>query len=373
MDTSIVPHQHNCVFTVTRGVQTGARYLIPDGAKITVGSSIEHNIVLHDASGKNWSALLENHEGTLLLTALAGELQLPDEDLGAEQQVVVEPGMEFSAGIVAFRFTFDEYRPVQQATANDRKIRTAQMINDFAAKWGVGKLALRQALFAFSVCCVAVGTLSAIYAVTGSVIMVNATPGQDAVSFEDALGESGLSRVTYERARDGQSYQISGIVGTREDRHLILQMARKAGTSVNLDVQVNDELIEAVEDVYRVYGFDVTVQAVGRGHVKVIAASNNIRKLAQVEQTVKEDVPAVTTLEVLNNPPGSIEVPVTAAKTDPEKRVTLIAAGHNAYIMTQDQSRYFVGGMLPSGHIVKSIRDGEVIVSKNGKTETLKY
>jgi len=373
MDKFVTNDGNDCVFTVTRGVQTGARYLIPDGARLSIGNRIEHNIVLHDASGEDWSALIENQEGGLWLTTLSGDLQTDNRVLTHQQKLLVESDTEFSSGVTGFRFNVDVNRPTHPDAKEAVPTPAETVINQISEKWGVGKYAIKKTLFALSVCCIAIGTLSAIYVVTGSVIMVNATPQHDGFVFEDNMNVANYADIQYERRTDGQSYKVSGIVNTREQRNQILSMAREADTNVDLDLQVNDELIEAVQDVFRVYGFNVRVEVLGKGHVNVFSASNDLSRLSQVEQTVKTDIPAITKLVLTNTPPGLINEPSQPTKNDPDKRVTLIAAGNNAYIMTHDQSRYFVGGMLPSGHVVKSIRDGKVIVSKNGKTETLQY
>ena len=90
-----------------------------------------------------------------------------------------------------------------------------------------------------------------------------------------------------------------------------------------------------------------------------------------VARRVKTDVPAVVKLEfsdVDREPPADS----LAYPTDPQKRLTTIVDGDIAYVATEDGGRYFVGGILPGGFVLKRISEDGIQVDDNGEIRWLK-
>lgn len=231
-------------------------------------------------------------------------------------------------------------------------------------------------LFGASACAIALGTVTALYAVTGgdaSTTRENRDTAGNSV-FADKLKETNVDSLSYRLLDDGQTYLVSGFVETRDQRNQLLEIADFTNAKVEFDIQVNDELIESVEDIYRVNGISAEAEVAGRGEIKVKTYTGNIEKLVLVEESVRKDIPSLVAMQVINDPPDKVLVEKQSKyRENPEKRVTLVVTGNNPYIMTEDKSRYFLGAILPSGHIVESIEDGSVVVSMEGKRETLQY
>jgi len=94
-----------------------------------------------------------------------------------------------------------------------------------------------------------------------------------------------------------------------------------------------------------------------------------------IESSVKNDVPDVISLTTSNSiPVDEVVEESPVAEVDPDKQVTLVVAGVDGYLMTRDKSRYFIGSMLPSGHYIKKIEDGNVHVeSPEGQAIVLEF
>ncbi len=379
-------------FIVTSGINAGAEYTIREGDTVTLGASIDSDIVVHSSSVEQWLASIENRSGVLFLTVIEGTILRDGELLEAAVPVQIDERNIFVVGDTEFRGAYErnlilsgKLGKIHQSPNEDSKsssrigplvpgpgpLNPGQLRKGIDEKRNSVRSGVKYLLLGFSILCVAVGTLSAIYALTGSVIMVNAAPGPSYSAFEEKI--EALDLDTFNFARDGDKYLITGMVDTREQKNQLLGIASETDTVVTLDLQVNDELIESIEDIYRVNGIKAKAQVLEPGRVRVNTKTNDVDKLDLVELSATQDIPSLQQLEVINEPPGTIMEPAKPVRQDPDKRVTLIAAGTNAYIMTQDQSRYFVGALLPSGHLVESIENGIVIVSRGGMKETLKY
>jgi len=362
-----------CIFQVTNGHSAGATFNIPPGVKQTAGSGIHNDIVLHGSEGNRWAIALENKEGKVHVTALMGNLEFDERQLDQGETILVTREGLMRADDTEFRVSCEQETthivsdtPIEMSLLEGKKkllSNTAENRNSL----------LRHALFGFSVICVAIGTLSAIYFVTGSVFMANADGEPGFVEFTNGLKEPEFKTLEYKLSSDQQTYIITGIVDSREQKTALLDLANRTGTKVELDLQLNSELIGSVEDIYRVNGIPASAEVVERGKLTVNTQTHDLEKLSVVELSVKQDIPQLSELVVNNTPPATVLEEMPSYKQDPDKRVTLIKAGDNAYIMTQDQSRYFVGALLPSGHTVEGIENGEILVSKDGKTETMKY
>lgn len=402
------PMQHN--FLVMNGSNAGAQFELPQGTVVSAGGSIESDIVIHDAGADPWKINLENREGNVYLTVLEGDVNRNDELLSKEESFFISKQDRFQAGEVEFRILSTDTSPIKQRLGKAHPVQTepgqtnpgqidpplqGSVLKEGTSDFGTDdfrdysrpapgkgtarksvqpkRLIVRKILLGASILCVAVATVSALYVVTSSSIMARTDSRSNSLLFTEKLEESDFDSLDHELGDDGETVIVSGILETREERNEIIEISRLTDTKIKLNVQVNDELTEAVEDIYRVNGITANVEVIDRGKVQVHTRTNDLDKLSSVETSVQNDIPSVIEIKVVNSPPGTVLKTEKPARQDPDKRVTLIVAGTNAYIMTQDLSRYFIGALLPSGHLVESIENGEVVVSKDGKQEILKY
>lgn len=389
-----------CNFLVLNGSQAGAKFELLSGTKATVGSDIDNDIIVHNSTAEPWSVVLEHDGINVQLTTKLGELRINDETPSNEFPVIVTEHDVLCAGRVEFKILFEKNRAGEsalKALADNQPLpnATSHFFNNNHTEYGefskstgrssrlidcsgVSRSKFKGALIGFVFLSVALGAMTALYAVTGSNILEIPQPGENTSLVEDSvfkqsLKELNINSIISELSIDGEKYMITGIVDTRDQRNKLLEIARYTDAKVEVDVQVNDELVESVEDIYRVNGIKASASVLGRGQIQVHTATSDIEKLESVEESVKEDIPALSRITVINNPPETVLKPKGKYKENPDKRVTLIVAGVNAYVMTQDKSRYFVGALLPSGHVIESIEDGDVVVSRDGLREKLKY
>jgi len=163
---------------------------------------------------------------------------------------------------------------------------------------------------------------------------------------------------------------VRGFVPARADAIALERWLAAQPERVASAVLVDTELVERVEDVFRVNGVEAAVRSLVAGEAVVDVRTADVEALARLETRVTEDVPQLVALTLENSPPPVLE---DAVPVDPGKRVELVVATDPAYVVTRDRSRYFVGALLPSGHRIAGIEEGVVHLEKGDTVTELKF
>ncbi|MBX2884905.1 MAG: hypothetical protein KTR32_33425 [Granulosicoccus sp.] len=174
--------------------------------------------------------------------------------------------------------------------------------------------------------------------------------------------------------QEGHSATVSGYVESVHDSIELGKWLKQSGLLINNEVVVVETLADRVSDVFRVNGIDATVAVSESGAVSAITQVADEQLLARVKEQVETDVPGVAPIKIENTPPPlSEQAETNPIPVDPGKRVALVVSDEPAYIVTEDQSRYFIGSLLPTGYRIVDIKDGKVTLEMEGETETLEF
>ena len=374
MHQEVSTEQHAAYLRVNTGRFAGQMFPLPPNKELHCGTDIDNDIIIPGDVGPEWQVRLLREEITVRLYVLDGTVQMNDLPLTVTGEYVIDESCTLVAEEVEFSLVLPEVANDLQQTERSAPASESvgfPLLNKLASdQQGLTKLAL----YGFSVVCVVFGVMSAMYAVTGSLILVNADTNMSESNFMEVIGTSELSHLQVEQIEESNKFIVDGAVETREEKNLLTRIAEVSNADLVVNVRVNDEVAESIEDIFRVNGIQAEAEIMADGLVKIHSRTADTDKLEDLRTKVRRDLPNIAQFEIINTEPA-VEVvePKGKFQAKPEKRITLISAGENAYIMTHDKSRYFVGGLLPSGHLIEAIEEGEVIVTKNGKTETLTY
>jgi len=135
---------------------------------------------------------------------------------------------------------------------------------------------------------------------------------------------------------------------------------------------VAQEIENSVIDVFRTYGIDAEASSMRTGVVTVKTTSTDTAKIIAAQSSANADVYGLKKLIVdYDQPvPEKIEVPEKVVSKAADQEIRMIVIGNPTYVVAENQSRYFKGSKLPTGHRVADIQKGLVVVEKNGiKTE----
>jgi len=99
-----------------------------------------------------------------------------------------------------------------------------------------------------------------------------------------------------------------------------------------------------------------------------------VDSVARAETAARSDVYGLVELNVINTKPKSETVPqpLKIDSEQPGKEILLVMVGSPSYVLTADQSRFFTGSKLPTGHRIEEIMKNKVVLNKDGvRTELL--
>jgi type III secretion protein D len=206
--------------------------------------------------------------------------------------------------------------------------------------------------------------------------MVNAdsspTGAQSLDRVRTALADRGLVALRVETSADGTPV-VRGFVDTDAQRAQISGEVSRLGVRAYVELVSGEQLVRQVGDVFRMKGLSARVQHLGRGVVEAHLAEAEPDRVRRAEDAVRRDVPGLAGLKVQFAP----KAPVASAdrpsrfSEDPAKRVVSVAYGPHGHVVTADGARYFVGALLPSGHRIVRIHEGEVELLRDGQTTRL--
>ena len=197
------------------------------------------------------------------------------------------------------------------------------------------------------------------------------TPAQEASRAQALLRSAGLAAVVV-KAGDGGELVVNGYLENATQRAQAERLLASEGLNARFAVWVNDNVVTAVREVYRLHGVAAEVQASAPGVVAVSTRAADGAALDQVQAIARRDVAGLTQLVVSNQAPAHEPSPVPAMD-DPGKRISSIVGGDPPYLITVDGTHYFAGALLPTGHRIVSIETGAVKLEREGQQSTLAF
>jgi len=338
---------------ILHGPQSGAHIQFKDKDSWLIGGDLNSDIVLRDPliSGQQIKLLLAGE--AITLHVISGEVELSNKVLSAGEQTVLTAYTPVKIGETVFAYgelESDLWKSVprnihdEDIHAEEEEVRqvTSGMMSKYSnsanAKFAVPGLMLFFIL---------------------SAALVFFQPQEIKVTVDDELNRLSEFLQGYLTSK-AENAQLENLIS---DLDLVI---------VN-NTEVGEELTAQVKDVYRLNNIEAEVHLLRQGVVKVTTAENNLELLKKVEQIVNRDVPLLSQLETENHPKDVIADGSEKVKNDPGKIVTMIVPGDPAYLVTSDQSRYFVGAMLPTGHKISDIAQGKVFLDKAGVETMLQF
>jgi len=186
------------------------------------------------------------------------------------------------------------------------------------------------------------------------------------VAFEDYLLHHELSGVSLNT--DNRPWVLIGRVGDRSELLGLEQFVSSQAIDVGIEVVDGQSIRSQVEDLFRINGVIASAQFDDDGMLWVQTAISDTEQLEALRNAVSNDMPRLTNWDISNTPPES-----PFENLDPGKRVAMVVSDDPAFVLTADQTRYFIGSLLPTGHKITEIDSGRVIIEKNGEKSELDF
>ena len=370
------------------GPQRGARATVESGVPFVVGALRDGDdaaagcdIVLNepgapdaaDCSGHARARVTIDRRDALL-EVLDGEVELGGRRHAAGGQVAwsVHAPLRIGAATIAFGRADIERWPVPTDTGSNGMPAPAPA---WAMRPARRAPLLRRAEFWLAATGGAV-----LLACTGSLLAAHriaAAPPADPKPLAAALHDSGFRGVSATGGADGL-IGLHGRVATQAERsRLDAWLAQHhVQPTPRLDLDVDEEVLRDVIEVFRVNGIPVQARVAAPGRVEAEAAERDADRLARAEEVVRRDVRGLENLEVSNTVPAEPPGPPPVGD-DPNKRIASLvpapAQGGPGYIVTADGARYFLGALLPSGYRIAQIEPQRLQLERDGRQSTLNF
>ncbi|WP_457671015.1 SctD/MshK family protein [Thiolapillus sp.] len=358
---------------VVEGEQAGASTVIRSGCRLTVGATLDNDVVLRDSGLSDTQILLELNQDVLILSIASGEADLAGERLVAGDvtrmplyttlhignSVIAcgESGSAHWGELLAKLQSTDEKLP-EVASATTTPVSRQQPVmqrHGGLFLWLFIGSALLLALFG-----------------GGREKAPRIDMAQQVQILREQIQQLGFAELKVQ-VEEEAVLVIRGYL--KETRHyaMLEALLEKHEVAVSLEVRVGEKLAAEVKDIYRVQGISAEVEALGSKQVKVMTREEDVGHLQEVRAIAIRDA-GLEDIVAYNEPPEAPpEAVVVKRKLDPGEAVTMVVAGDPAYVVTTDQARYFIGSLLPTGHRIAAITGAAVLLEKEGAWITLNF
>jgi type III secretion protein D len=188
------------------------------------------------------------------------------------------------------------------------------------------------------------------------------------------LIENGFESLQVKKIQSGQ-FTIAGFVMTFKERAQLENLIDDNNVQANLDLKVGDQLATEVRELFRVNGIEVQASVIQAGKVQVTGEASNAEDIERIRRVALEQIADIKSINIefeesaIENKTIGSEISYKEA----DKRITMVVDGNPAYIMTSDQSKYYIGALLPTGYKIVDIIDQQVVLEKHGKQKILNF
>jgi len=146
--------------------------------------------------------------------------------------------------------------------------------------------------------------------------------------------------------------------------HSAAETARHDAPTVQTTTRSGTSIAHDVAEVLRLSGINCEAQYNGDGQVTVSGHLGDPQSLATiVKSRAVREIVGLKRVVAVNLDHGGKAVGLDGS------RIVSVVASADPYVVTADGSRYYVGASLPQGGKLAGVREGEVLVERDGHTE----
>ena len=351
---------------VLEGEQAGARTIIRPGRSLSLGATLDDDIVLRDPEVVGTRVKLKVGDAALNLEVAVGEVAVGDKKLiqGEETEIPPYMAMRIGGSTIAYGKTGSAHwqELIEELKQSDEKalVDTAADIRGRKDIQHIGRVML----FMF----IGLGLLIALFA-GGRQSKTPLDPVKQLVQLTELIEQMEFAGLQVEQKEDG-GLSIVGYLEEARQRASLETMLADHSIVATLKIQVGEDLAAEVKDIYRVQGINAEVEPLGEKRVKVNTREVDISHLKSVQEDAIRDAGLE---EVVASNVAPLALPEAMPPADPGRAVTMVVAGEPAYVVTDEKTRYFVGALLPTGHRIAAITSTSVLLEKNGDLTTLNF
>jgi hypothetical protein len=310
--------EFNLALKITAGLHKGAVIRLDTADMLVIGASDDCDVILADSGVLNHHCVLKKQADKFFLRTMEGALNVNGHQQEPGATIFVPLRTAVIIGAAAFEIVAaDSSMDVTpEAGANEHSFAKVPLSRPQA----VSQMLKRRPLIVTAAAAALIATVFAVRAISFGI--------------------------------DGQAAQ--GAAGPAAGA---AALASRSGASIAHDVA----------EVLRLSGIACEAQYNGEGAVTVSGHLGDPKALEAIvkSRAIREIVGLKRVLAInLDHPGGSMR----GTAVDGTRIVSVVASA-DPYVVTADGSRYYVGASLPQGGRLAGVKEGEVLVERDGRTE----
>jgi len=303
---------------VTAGLHKGAVIRLDSADMLVIGAADDCDVILADTGVRSHHCVLKRQADKFFLRTIEGALNVNGHEQDPGATIFVPPRAPVIIGSAAFEIVATSSSADSSAQVDPNEHPPARA--PLSRSQLVSQMLRQRPL----------GVTAAVAAIIATVFAVRAI----------SLGIS---------AQSGQ-----GVAG---QANVAAAVTSRSGASIAHDVA----------EVLRLSGITCEAQYNGDGAVTVSGHLGDPKSLEAIvkSRAIREIVGLKRVMAInLDHPGGSMHGTLVDGT-----RIVSVVASADPYVVTADGSRYYVGASLPQGGRLAGVKEGEVLVERDGHTE----
>lgn len=371
------------VLRVLNGRLAGAERPLHIGKYLRVGHALDNDIVLRGQGTTGISLLLDLADDQARVRVTSGEISLLGRPIGIDEEAILPPYVPLQIGEFAVAIGGDVEERWHEAERLGKAIAVPQN-NDAAAAAAPERAGLAERIatrlypvrdhFANRTSgmwfLVALGVMLLGFAAIAPITEAIRGELYSPRAVKATLAATGFSSLKVTRDAASKTVIISGAVGSENDALRLRKLMAEKFPGALIDVTTPASLAAAATDILRNNKVDAEARAGRSGAIRVITEYLPQDRQIELTAILKRDLPSLKNVEYqMDNRRGDRDLQYFFNGS--RSGLATFVDGNPGYIVTQDQTRWFVGSVVPTGHKILGIGNGRIIFERQGLIEEL--
>lgn len=367
------------VLRVLNGRLAGAEHPLLVGKHLLIGHALDNDIILRGKGTSGISIALDIADDQARLRVISGEVMLLGRPISESQEAILPPYLPVQIGEFAIAIGGESSERWDEASRLGLRLVSADS-NPPATERASLAQRVSARLHPLSKQMPSRTLGIALLILTGLILIGLAliAPVTDAIRSErhsprtvqNALGIAGFSSVKVTRDSASQTIIVSGLVGSSDDVVRLRALLAEQFPGAIADVSTPESLASSATDILQNNKVDAEARAGRGGAITVISEYLPIDRQNELTALLKQDLPALKTVKFqMDGRRGDRDLQYFFSSTS--NGLATFVDGNPGYIVTQDQTRWFVGSVVPTGHKIIAIGGGRIVFERNGLIEEL--
>lgn len=369
------------VLRVLNGRLAGAERPLHIGKYLRVGHGLDNDIVLRGQGTSGISLLLDLADDQARVRVTSGEISLLGRPIGVDEEAILPPYVPLQIGEFAVAIGGDVEERWHEAERIGQSI-TVQNADNHTADSERAGLAERISTRLYPVRDHFANRSSGMWflALLGVLLLGFAAvaPITDAIrgelysprSVKATLAATGFTGLKVTRDVASETLIISGAVNSDSEAMRLRKLTADKFPGALIDISTPASLAAAATDILRNNKVDAEARPGRSGAIRIVTEYLPQDRQIELTALLKRDLPALKNVEYqMDNRRGDRDLQYFFSTS--RSGLATYVDGNPGYIVTQDQARWFVGSVVPTGHKILGIGGGRVIFERQGLVEEL--